>query len=251
MAKDKSDLSKEERKALKAAKKAEKSTIADAGVNGSSKHKSDKKEKKDKKKREALAEKALNSVNGDSEDVNVVVKEKKLKASKDADSDDEDATEITKVVVTKPIGALVPFAVPLADDKAAKKVFKSVKKGGPCPQCCHLSPVMLTLYSRRPAHPQARCKRSRQIPPQVAQHTSREQHHHRPHSYRCPRCRHLPHGRYQPYPRALRRPQHSLHLRTESCRAGFGRWHEAADECGDGRQGHSEEERWQDCRRGG
>lgn len=130
MAKDKSELSKEERKALKAAKKAEKSTIADAGVNGSSKHKSDKekKDKKDKKKREALAERALNGVNGGADDVNVVIKEKKLK-DKDVAADSEDEGEDTKIVVTKPIGALVPFAVPLADDKVAKKAFKSVKKG--------------------------------------------------------------------------------------------------------------------------
>lgn len=142
MAKDKSDLSKEERKALKAAKKADKATIADSGVNGSSKHKSDKKEEKDKKKREALAEHALNGVNGEAEDVNVVVREKKAKKA-EADSEDEeneDAAEDTKAVTTRPIGALVPFAVPLADEKVAKKVFKSVKKG----MCTHnpLAPRM-------------------------------------------------------------------------------------------------------------
>lgn len=32
-------------------------------------------------------------------------------------------------IVLKPVGALVPFANPLADDKVAKKVLKSVKKG--------------------------------------------------------------------------------------------------------------------------
>ncbi len=32
-------------------------------------------------------------------------------------------------VVVKPVGALVPFANPLADEKVAKKVLKSVKKG--------------------------------------------------------------------------------------------------------------------------
>jgi hypothetical protein len=32
-------------------------------------------------------------------------------------------------VVVKPVGALVPFANPLADDKVTKKVLKSVKKG--------------------------------------------------------------------------------------------------------------------------
>jgi H/ACA ribonucleoprotein complex subunit 2 len=32
-------------------------------------------------------------------------------------------------LAVKPVGALVPFANPLADDKIAKKVLKSVKKG--------------------------------------------------------------------------------------------------------------------------
>jgi H/ACA ribonucleoprotein complex subunit 2 len=32
-------------------------------------------------------------------------------------------------LTVKPVGALVPFANPLADDKVAKKVLKSVKKG--------------------------------------------------------------------------------------------------------------------------
>ena len=38
-------------------------------------------------------------------------------------------TESSGEVVLKPVGALVPFANPLADDKVAKKVLKSVKKG--------------------------------------------------------------------------------------------------------------------------
>lgn len=42
-------------------------------------------------------------------------------------------------LVVKPVGALVPFANPLADDKIAKKVLKSVKKGKSqgllCPIC--------------------------------------------------------------------------------------------------------------------
>lgn len=35
-------------------------------------------------------------------------------------------------IALKPVGALVPFANPLADDKVAKKVLKSVKKGRGC-----------------------------------------------------------------------------------------------------------------------
>jgi H/ACA ribonucleoprotein complex subunit 2 len=35
-------------------------------------------------------------------------------------------------VLLKPVGALVPFANPLADEKVTKKVLKSVKKGTVC-----------------------------------------------------------------------------------------------------------------------
>lgn len=38
-------------------------------------------------------------------------------------------TDTSGETVVKPIGALVPFAAPLADEKVAKKVLKSVKKG--------------------------------------------------------------------------------------------------------------------------
>ncbi|TVY31141.1 H/ACA ribonucleoprotein complex subunit [Lachnellula hyalina] len=48
--------------------------------------------------------------------------------------EEEGETEIAKIVVKdgelvlKPVGALVPFANPLADEKVAKKVLKGVKK---------------------------------------------------------------------------------------------------------------------------
>jgi H/ACA ribonucleoprotein complex subunit 2 len=85
---------------------------------------SDKKDKKEKKaKREALAERALNEIQSAS-------------AAAEAKSDDDEAGETTAVEVDatskemlRPVGALVPFANPLADEKVAKKVFKSVKKG--------------------------------------------------------------------------------------------------------------------------
>src|SRR5690554_6951312 len=41
----------------------------------------------------------------------------------------EEDIEIDTELALKPVGALVPFAAPLADDKVAKKVLKSVKKG--------------------------------------------------------------------------------------------------------------------------
>jgi H/ACA ribonucleoprotein complex subunit 2 len=82
---------------------------------------SDKKEKKEKKaKREAVAEKALNGIQA-------------APAPAEAKSDDEEEVaetgEAKSKQVLRPAGALVPFANPLADDKVAKKVFKSVKKG--------------------------------------------------------------------------------------------------------------------------
>lgn len=108
MAKDKSELKAEK-------KKKSSPTLGDAGV---SKSKSDKKDKKEKKsKREALAEKALNEV----------ADTPKAKAADDSDVEDSEKKTSTNDI--KPIGALVPFANPLADEKVGKKVFKSVKKG--------------------------------------------------------------------------------------------------------------------------
>ena len=141
MAKDKS-LSKEERRAEKKKEKKEK-LAEDSGV---TKSKSDKKEKKEKKaKREALAEKALNEIQQS--------KPASVSESKDSEDDAEKSedggmnvdVEVVKVVkeenaakgkekkvtiVTRPIGALVPFANPLVtEEKTVKKVLKSVKKG--------------------------------------------------------------------------------------------------------------------------
>jgi len=144
MAKEKPEakLSKEERRALKAEKKAEKKSkaapvdgglVADAGV---TKVKSDKKEKK--AKREALKEKVLNEIEK-SEVAEVKDRDARKKdlADDDVDRDMEvrsddgrvDEEENTKKEAVRPIGALVPFANPLADEKVAKKVFKCVKKG--------------------------------------------------------------------------------------------------------------------------
>lgn len=114
MAKDKS-LSKEERKAAKKEKLASES----AGI---SKPKSDKKEKKEKKEKKAkLAEKLL--ANGE-QDAAVVVK--KNDGEVVSDEEMENGTDGKAVRL---IGALVPFANPLADEKVAKKVFRGVKKG--------------------------------------------------------------------------------------------------------------------------
>jgi len=97
------------------------------------KDKSEKKDKKEKKEKRS--------------EVDGVKKPKKEKKSKLSTANVaaavEEATNPTPVVkaeavivetssgeaLLKPVGALVPFANPLADDKVAKKVLKSVKKG--------------------------------------------------------------------------------------------------------------------------
>ena len=138
MAKEKSDLSKEERRALKKSKK-EEGSVDSAGI---SKPKSDKKKTKEEKaKRTALAERALNEVESRSTS--------QVNGDNDDNDDDEDDMEVDKVkpkeedgskdskhnrritaLMNRPVGALVPFANPLVtEDKNVKKIFKSVKKG--------------------------------------------------------------------------------------------------------------------------
>lgn len=99
------------------------------------KDKSDKKEKKEKKEKRS-----------ESDGVKKPKKEKKSKLNGDnVAAAFEEATKqspapVVEVkalavedtsgeVILKPIGALVPFANPLADEKVTKKVLKSVKKG--------------------------------------------------------------------------------------------------------------------------
>ena len=132
-----SSLSKDERKALRRAEKEKKTKRSDS--DGVHKSKDGKKEKKSKSKKErvALAEKVANAV----ENGTVAVEEEKEEAEKEdeemvpaAKSDAEDDEkkgyrEDKKPSAMRPVGALVPFANPLADDKVAKKVFKGVKKG--------------------------------------------------------------------------------------------------------------------------
>jgi H/ACA ribonucleoprotein complex subunit 2 len=76
-----------------------------------------KKSKKDKKPK--VSDAAAAAIEAQVEDSDAPVAEVKVLASKDAEGE----------LVIKPVGALVPFAAPLADEKVAKKVLKSVKKG--------------------------------------------------------------------------------------------------------------------------
>lgn len=87
----------------------------------------EKKEKKDKKRKadddvedvsaKKDKKKKRKSVDAEMEDAPVVAAEVVVK---DADSDDENPSVL--------LGALVPFANPLADEKQQKKVLKTVKK---------------------------------------------------------------------------------------------------------------------------
>lgn len=135
MAKDKT-LSKDERKAAKKAAKAEASSslVESSGI---SKEKKDKKEKKEKKEKKAkLAEKLLNEVEK-ADGAVVEVKGNKKEVMKNGNvgpdgevvSEEEVDMEMGSKGAVRPVGALVPFANPLADDKVAKKVFRGVKKG--------------------------------------------------------------------------------------------------------------------------
>jgi H/ACA ribonucleoprotein complex subunit 2 len=98
------------------------------------KEKSEKRDKKEKKEKRSEAD--------------GVKKSKKDKKSKLNGDNVAAAFEETKEVllkeeggelVLKPMGALVPFANPLADDKVAKKVLKSVKKGA---ICCYVLAIL-------------------------------------------------------------------------------------------------------------
>lgn len=133
MAKDKS-LSKDERKAAKkAAKEATSSGVIEPS--GISKSKSDKKEKKDKDKKKAkLAERLVAEVQkSDGQVVEVKGDKKTMIGGEVVSEDEEEQADVSMVIDSKgavrPIGALVPFANPLADEKVAKKVFRGVKKG--------------------------------------------------------------------------------------------------------------------------
>ena len=113
MAKEKS-AEKEQRKKEKKASK-EKRSETD-GV-----HKS-KKDKRDKKEKRAAA--AAEDIEATTKLLNVLEKEKPGSVVIKEDGDLQ-----IKIKSVPLLGALVPFANPLADEKAGKKVLKSVKKG--------------------------------------------------------------------------------------------------------------------------
>lgn len=100
-----------------------------------SKDKSEKRDKKEKKEKRSETDGVKKSkkekkskLNGDN--IAAAIEEvTKAEAAPAVESMELAQDESSKETVAKPIGALVPFAAPLADEKVAKKVLKSVKKG--------------------------------------------------------------------------------------------------------------------------
>ncbi|KAJ5450613.1 H/ACA ribonucleoprotein complex subunit NHP2 [Penicillium daleae] len=104
MGKDK--VEKDKKRAEKKEKRAEK--------DGIHKSKKDKKEKKDKTALADAVEKEITS--------------QVLEGLDQAAAAGVAEVEVDAMAVDRPVGAVVPFANPLVEDKQAKKVFKSVKK---------------------------------------------------------------------------------------------------------------------------
>jgi H/ACA ribonucleoprotein complex subunit 2 len=137
MAKDKSSKEKKEKK--------EKRSESD-GV---------KKSKKDKKSK-------LNGDNIAAAVAEVTNKEKDAEKDNEVKNivDGEGMEGITIIPTSKLVGSLVPFANPLADEKASKKVLKSVKKGSIC--FIFLSPKTDCQFLAQSQNPKANHKSSLQ-----------------------------------------------------------------------------------------
>lgn len=123
---------------------------------GVSKSKKDKKDKKDKKEKlaAALEEKLQKDAAAQSA---APVKAVKAAAAEDSDSDMEDKSQ--EVVTLE--RTVVPFAVPLADEKGQKKVYKTIRKGKGIPIRYHSfseieyknNSLTFVLISRQEQHP--------------------------------------------------------------------------------------------------
>ncbi|KAN0112709.1 L30e-like protein [Hyaloscypha variabilis] len=97
------------------------------------KEKSEKRDKKEKKEKRSEADGVKKSkkdkkskLNGDN--VAAAFEEATKEVKPEVETKEVLLKEEGGELVLKPVGALVPFANPLADDKVAKKVLKSVKK---------------------------------------------------------------------------------------------------------------------------
>ena len=127
MAKEKpTNPEKEAKKLAKAEKKAKRSE-----TDGVHKPKSVKKDKKEKKTAAAASDREVTTML-----LNTLVETKPGSVA----IKEEDGDVKVKVKLEPLLGALVPFANPLADERAGKKVLKSVKKGWRCLGQCLMHP---------------------------------------------------------------------------------------------------------------
>jgi H/ACA ribonucleoprotein complex subunit 2 len=90
--------------------------------------KRDKKEKKEKRSETDGVKKSKKEKKSKLSEDNVAAAVAEVTVSPDVEMEVV-VQEGSAEVEAKPVGALVPFANPLADEKATKKVLKSVKKG--------------------------------------------------------------------------------------------------------------------------
>lgn len=202
------------------------------------KEKSEKRDKKEKKEKRSDTDGVKKSkkdkkskLNGDN--IAAAIEEvTKADAKPPAPTESEVmAVDTVGEVKLRPIGALVPFANPLADEKVTKKVLKGVKKGMAAFFFFLRRGLPLTVIrSCEEQDAQARSEGSCQGPAEISSgcrqcRGARNRH---------PRSRYFSHGRYLPHPGSMRRPQRTIHLRLESGRAG-GSWkHETANKRSDG-----------------
>jgi len=91
------------------------------------KEKKDKSDKKDKKEKKILSEEA--GVKKDKKESKKEKKEKTEKLAKAVEAHLEKEGSVDPEDVVKTAEELVPFALPLADDKTHKKIYKLIKKG--------------------------------------------------------------------------------------------------------------------------
>lgn len=242
----------------------------------SSGHKKERKEEKKKKKEKSAITTTddIPTASEEIEDVEMTTQSLNTLSETNPGSvviKDETGDLDIKVKAKPLLGALVPFAVPLVDEKVGKKVLKGVKKGlfVPCPLSflrkthypsssppSFLKPIIIHIpppstaqpiqtlnpnpRSRPHQNPQTRRQRSRQSPPQIfprfLQHIllPTRQHRH-------PSRRHLPHGRDIAPPRPLRGSRRAVCVCAQSGGVGGCGEYEEADECGYGGEGEEGE----------
>jgi hypothetical protein len=217
--------------AAKSLEKKEKKDKKRSDESGVSKSKKDKKDKKDKKEKlaAALEDKLQQDAAAQASDNS----DTKIADAEEVDSDEE--TTPSELPLERTV---VPFAIPVADEKGQKKVYKAIRKGTASIPYCDISfqkeavlimRVQFTDLSLSGQEQQSKARRqgSRQDPPQVAALGARL--HILPRRGRH-RGRHLPAGRHLAPPRALRGPQRALHLRHLARRARRRRQDEAPDQ---------------------